>query len=217
MCIGTGVQVSTASASEGDRHDEEANAPSQKQFDKKNSRGGKWLILSAVLVIAAVIVVVVTPPSVIVPRKKNKTTLALKTATGPITVAEIDAAQKAWGEALVQISSTYSKSGFDAAKAVAQQVLDSAYGYKVGFAVSFKPTLTTGEQTFRPTNEGALAYFVGHDADYPNDSGFALKGWTDVTSVRAGVLVDPSGEFALSMGNVFIKNKDGTVTVVDKT
>jgi len=134
-----------------------------------------------------------------------------------ITVAEVDAAHKAWGDALVKISDTFLAEGIGAAKSYAQQVLDSAYGYKAGLTVSFKPTLTTGDQTFRSTNEGALAYFVGHNPKYPNDSGFALKEWAEVRSVRSGILVDASGKFAISMGNFFFKNRKGDVIKVDKT
>jgi hypothetical protein len=35
--------------------------------------------------------------------------------------------------------------------------------------VAFKPTLTQQPQTFRGTKAGALAYFVGGNATYPND------------------------------------------------
>jgi len=82
----------------------------------------------------------------------------------PITVAEIDAAQKAWGDALIKISDTYNSNGYYAAKKLAQEVLDSAYGYNIGGAVSFKPTLAFGDQAFRFTNEGALSYFVGQNS-----------------------------------------------------
>ncbi|MEI8647388.1 hypothetical protein P4S73_04550 [Paraglaciecola sp. Hal342] len=44
----------------------------------------------------------------------------------------------------------------------------------------FKPTLTFGQQTFRPTKEGALSYFVGGNSDFPNDKGFKLKPWVKV-------------------------------------
>ena len=82
----------------------------------------------------------------------------------PITVAEIDAAQKAWGDALIKISDTFNSNGYYAAKKLAQEVLDSAYGYNIGGAVSFKPTLAFGDQAFRFTNEGALSYFVGQNS-----------------------------------------------------
>ena len=40
------------------------------------------------------------------------------------------------------------------------------YGYQFG-PVLFKPTLTAAPQTFRTTRDGALAYFVGGDPNYP--------------------------------------------------
>ena len=63
---------------------------------------------------------------------------------------------------------------------VANGALDAAYGYDLG-QVLFKPTLTSGEQTFRTTRDGALAYFVGHSDDYPGD-GVGIKGWRSVVS-----------------------------------
>jgi hypothetical protein len=40
--------------------------------------------------------------------------------------------------------------------------------------------LTFGARTFRPTKEGALAYFVGGDPSFPDDKGFKLKPWVKV-------------------------------------
>lgn len=131
-----------------------------------------------------------------------------------ITESEVAGAQKAWCQALVDISSTYAKDGQPAAKALAEKVIDSAYGYQMG-AVLFKPTLTVAPQTFRTTRAGALAYFVGGDPAYPQDKGFALKGWTGCESQNAGVFI--TGDSATSMGNVMVTNKDGKVTTVDKT
>jgi len=76
-----------------------------------------------------------------------------------ISESEVLAAQQAWGKALVQIATDYETGGIDAAKATAEAVLDSAYGYNLG-PVLFKPTLTTAPQTFRTSRDGALAYFV---------------------------------------------------------
>ena len=131
-----------------------------------------------------------------------------------ITEAEVLAAQRAWCQALVDISSTGEKSGQAAAKALAERVIDSAYGYQMG-AVLFKPTLTVAPQTFRTTRAGALAYFVGGDSSFPKDTGFALKGWTKCESRNAAVFI--AGDSATSMGNVMITGKDGKVTTVDKT
>ncbi len=131
-----------------------------------------------------------------------------------ITEAEVLAAQRAWGEALVQISKDYETAGLAKAKATAAAVLDAAYGYQYG-PVLFKPTLTTAPQTFRTTREGALAYFVGDNKHFPDDKGFALRGWRSV-EVR-NVALQLHGDTALSMGNVMLTDKSGTVTTVDKT
>lgn len=131
-----------------------------------------------------------------------------------ITEAEVVAAQKAWCNALVDISQTHAQRGQAAAKALAEQVIDAAYAYQMG-TVLFKPTLTTVPQTFRTTRAGALAYFVGGDADFPQDTGFALKGWNKCEANNAGVFI--TGRSATSMGNVAITNTKGEVTTVDKT
>ncbi len=131
-----------------------------------------------------------------------------------ITEAEVLAAQKAWGDALVAISDTHEKQGHAAAKDLAGKVIDSAYGYQFG-PVLFKPTLTEVPQTFRTTREGALAYFVGGDPSFPKDKGFALKGWKSVEIKNAAVFI--AGDVATSMGNVMITDKNGKVTTVDKT
>lgn len=131
-----------------------------------------------------------------------------------ITEAEVLAAQQAWCKALVDISGTHAKSGQPAAKALAEKVIDSAYGYQMG-AVLFKPTLTVAPQTFRTTRAGALAYFVGGDPAFPKDTGFALKGWNKCEVDNAAVFI--AGDSASTMGNVRITDKDGKVTTVDKT
>jgi hypothetical protein len=135
-------------------------------------------------------------------------------ASHNISEADVLGAQRAWGEALVQISQDYESGGLAKAKATAEKVLDSAYGYNLG-PVLFKPTLTTTPQTFRTTRDGALAYFVGGNAAYPADTGFALKGWRSVEIRNAAIYLN--GDTAMSMGNVMITDKNGKVTTVDKT
>lgn len=131
-----------------------------------------------------------------------------------ITEAEVEAAQKAWGAALVQISTDFKDGGLKKAKATANAVLDAAYGYNLG-PVLFKPTLTVVPQTFRPTKEGALAYFVGDDTNFPDDSGFALKGWTAYEFENSAIHI--TADLALTMGKVRVTNDKGEVTEVDKT
>jgi hypothetical protein len=129
---------------------------------------------------------------------------------------EVLATQKAWGDALVSISMTYETQGWAAAKAVAEQVIDSAYGYNMG-PVLFNPTLTSGNQSevFRVTREGALAYFVGNDTNFPADDGFALNGWRQVEFDNKAWFLDCN--VAMTMGNVHITDKNGDVVTVDKT
>jgi len=137
-----------------------------------------------------------------------------RVSTFNITEGEVHAAQRAWGEALVKISRDYETGGIAKATATANAVLDAAYGYQFG-PVLFKPTLTTAPQTFRVSREGALAYFVGNNPAFPNDKGFALKGWRSAEIRKIAILLH--GDTALSMGNVMLTDKTGKVTTVDKT
>jgi len=131
-----------------------------------------------------------------------------------ISQAQVMQAQQAWCDALLSISRAYRSGGFSQARATAEKVLDQAYGYDYG-PVAFKPTLTSGAQTFRPTKQGALAYFVGGDPAYPNDKGFALKPW-DKCTLRTQV-IQLHGIVAITMGNVDLTDSSGKVTTVDKT
>lgn len=132
----------------------------------------------------------------------------------PITEAELAAARTNWGDGLIAIAKAYEAGGIDQARAVAENVLDAAYGYTLG-PVLFKPTLASGAQTFRPTRQGALSYFVGHDADYPLDSGFGIKGWREVVFETSASFIE--GDVAMWMGWVTMTDKDGQITKVDKS
>jgi len=131
-----------------------------------------------------------------------------------MTEADVKAAQDGWGKALIQISDDYAAGGISKAKATANAVLDAAYGYNMG-VVLFKPTLAYGDRTFRTQKEGALSYFVGHDKAYPEDSGFALKGWKKYEYKNAGIFIN--GDVALTQGHVILTDKDGKITIVDKS
>jgi hypothetical protein len=131
-----------------------------------------------------------------------------------ITEAEVLKAQQMWGNAVVQISKDFESGGLDKAKKTAQAALDAAYAYDMG-PVLFKPTLAAIPQNIRSTEEGALAYFVGGNKQFPNDSGFALKGWRNVESKNS--VIHLNGNTALTMGNVSFTDKNGKVTTVDKT
>ncbi len=139
---------------------------------------------------------------------------AVTLQTGEINREEVLAAQQAWGKALVQIAADFKNGGHDAAKATAEKVLDSAYGYNLG-PVLFKPTLSTAPQTFRTTRDGALSYFVGGDTAFPSDKGFALNDWRTFETENAAIFID--GDVAMSMGKVRLTDENGDVTEVDKT
>ncbi len=131
-----------------------------------------------------------------------------------ISEPEVLAAQKGWCSALVQISDTYAAKGLPEAKQLASKVVDEAYGYQMG-PVLFKPTLAAAPQSFRTTREGAISYFVGGDQAFPHDHGFATKNWKKCDIENAAVFI--AGDTATTMGNVRFTDKDGKVTVVDKT
>lgn len=131
-----------------------------------------------------------------------------------LTQAEVEAAQQAWGEALVQIATRYEEKGLEAARETAGEILDAAYGYDLG-PVLFKPTLAGAPHNFRTTREGALAYFVGHDEAYPEDAGFALKPWRSVEIDNAAITI--SGDMAITQGSVRMTDSSGAETVVDKS
>lgn len=131
-----------------------------------------------------------------------------------ISESEVLAAKDGWCQALVDISSTNAKSGQAAAAALAEIVIDSAYGFQMG-AVLFKPTLTVNPQTFRTTRAGALSYFVGGDPAYPDDTGFALNNWTNCEHDTTATFI--TGSSASTLGKVHFTDKDGKVTTVDKT
>lgn len=131
-----------------------------------------------------------------------------------ITDQDLAAALRTWGDGVCAISRAYISGGLADARAAAEELVDGQYGYRLG-PVLFKPTLASGAQRFRPTRRGALAYFVGHDADFPLDAGFALMGWRAMESRTASVFAD--GAMGLWMGRVRFLGTDGQVIEVDKS
>lgn len=132
-----------------------------------------------------------------------------KLPTGPeITVADIQSAQKMWGDAVVAIG----KAGDDAAK-VAEEAARAAYSFALG-PIQFKPTLAA-EIPFRPDVEGTLSYFVGGNDNYPEDKGFALKPWSNVRFDNHTVKMH--GNVAIAMGHYYFTGPDGTETKVEYT
>jgi hypothetical protein len=133
-----------------------------------------------------------------------------------ISEAEVNAAQQAWCDGLVKIGKVHKNNGDY--REVASQLIDDLYDYKEG-RVFFKPTLAFGNNTFRNTKAGAMAYFVGGDKNFPEDTGFALKHWTKVrydnNADENGIQIH--GDIAITMGNVYLMNAKGEEVMVDKT
>ena len=124
-----------------------------------------------------------------------------------ITKADIEAAQKVWGEGIVAISSAHSSGGDFKARA-SQHVKDLyAYGET---DVMFKPTLAA-ENQFRKTFDEALSYFIGTAGT--EDNGFAIQGWTHVRWDNVAMYTSETS--AMAMGNYFFTGPDGSETKVE--
>ena len=128
-------------------------------------------------------------------------------SNAPITKAEVMAAQKEWGEGIVDISRVYAETGD--AKARATEHIKSLYAYG-NTIVLFKPTLAS-EKQFRGDFDGALSYFIGREGT--EDTGFAIKGWTNVRFENEGIY--SGSDLAMAMGNYFFTGPDGSETKVE--
>ena len=132
----------------------------------------------------------------------------------PLKEEDLNTAISLWGDGLVAIANAFDRKGFETARSTASKMLDDLYAFEDG-SVLFKPTMASGEQTFRPTKDGALAYFVGHSDEYPLDGGFGIKGWRKVVSETSECFID--GNIAMWKGWVTFTDKNGSITKVDKS
>ena len=128
-----------------------------------------------------------------------------------VNEADINNAQKAWGDGIVAIASAHSN-GEDYVS-IARNHVETLYAYGLS-PVLFKPTLAAVEQ-FRPNFESALSYFVASNNECPEDKGFAIKGWTNVRFENADVILGDST--ALAMGNYFFTTPEGDEVKVEYT
>ena len=136
-----------------------------------------------------------------------------------ITEAEVNQIQQGWCDALLAISAAYQNGGYDAAKAKAAAVIDTAYAYKFG-PVAFKPTYSIGDETFRTSRDGALAYFVGPDPTIPQfrdkKLGFATyRHW--VSCEIKDYVMQLLGNTANTMGQVILTDAQGQTAAPEKT
>ncbi len=129
-----------------------------------------------------------------------------------ITEQEVVAAQRAWGDGIVEIGKAYSEDGDYVA--AASDHINKFYAYDLGL-VLFKPTLASDEQ-FRASFDGALSYFVGGNPSYKEDKGFALRPWTKVRWANAGI-ANNSCTMAIAMGNYYFTPLEGDEVKVEYT
>lgn len=119
-----------------------------------------------------------------------------------ITSAEMQEAQRVWGEGVVRIGKIYKDDEDYVAEA--EKHVEKMYAYGVG-PVLFKPT-KAAEVQFRNTPEGAVSYFVGGNDDYSEDHGFALQPWIKVEFEDVEFV---EGQQALAMGNYYFTTEAG--------
>lgn len=124
----------------------------------------------------------------------------------------VHTALQAWCDNVVLTGKVHSEGGD--VKAFSADVLLDSYDYENG-KVLFKPTLTYGAQTFRPTKEGALAYFVGNDNNFSNDKGFKLKPWVKVWYSKMDYILH--GDLAIVQCNVHFIGDDDSHIFVNKS
>ena len=128
-----------------------------------------------------------------------------------IGMADVEGAQKAWGEGIVAIANAHKNDGDYVG--IASNHVNTLYAYQMG-PVIFKPTLAAIDQ-FRPTFDTALSYFVASNNACPEDKGFAIKGWTNVRFENSEVIID--GGTALAMGNYYFTDPQGAEVKVEYT
>ena len=121
----------------------------------------------------------------------------------------IQEAQKAWGDGIVRIASAHAAN--DNFEQAARVHIDTLYAYGLT-PVLFKPTLAAAQQ-FRSTYDDALSYFVATNDACPEDTGFAIKGWTAVRFENVGILTE--GKVGMAMGNYFFTTPGGDEVKVE--
>ena len=135
--------------------------------------------------------------------KKENTATTQISAKPVITEQEVSDIQKAWGDGIVRIGKIFSENGDY--KTAATEHINNFYNYQEG-SVLFKPTMTS-EKQFRTDFPGALSYFIGGDANYPEDHGFAIKPWSNVRWENIGTKI--YADLAIVMGNYYFTPANG--------
>jgi hypothetical protein len=126
-----------------------------------------------------------------------------------ITIDEVLDFQKSWADGIILIGNLYRDKGnyYE----IALEFIDKNYAYDYS-EVLFKPTLAV-DVPFRLDKVSALSYFIGENIDYPEDIGFAIKGWNNVRWENAGININ--NDSAICMGHYFFSKKDDEELMVE--
>ncbi|MBE28748.1 phosphoribosyl-AMP cyclohydrolase [bacterium] len=124
-----------------------------------------------------------------------------------ITKEDVVSIQKKWSDGLLEIVNQH-QNNLDFTSC-ASEFIDRLYDYQ-NTEVLFKPTLAK-EIQFRNSKDAALSYFIGNNSNFPEDNGFALKGWSNVKWENSGIQLFEN--IAIAMGNYYFTNNEGTIKV----
>ncbi len=124
-----------------------------------------------------------------------------------VSLEQIEEIQAAWGHAVVQVgaASSWAQAHNLAAELVREH-------YLLDGSLLFCPT-KAAEQPFRASLEAAVSYFVGGDAAFEEDKGFALEPWASVRFDNEGIVC--RGDVAMAMGHYYFAGKDGSELKVE--
>jgi hypothetical protein len=125
-----------------------------------------------------------------------------------IPTQDVIDAQQAWADSIIHMGLL--KGNREALEVAVEHHLNNFYCFdRADAIVLFKPTKAT-EPAFRLSRKSARSYFIGGDADFPEDQGFALNPWTDIQFDNAGIIV--TDNYAMAMGHYFFTDPHGQVT-----
>lgn len=187
-------------------------------MNKLNVISSKAIAATAVMLLAAGCSAVANPQKVgnTTSASPALTALALDNSllysNSCITEREVIAAQRKWGDGIVEIGSVYTNNGNYSDEAA--DFIQDMYGYDLS-SVLFKPTLAAKDQ-FRSSFDAALSYFVGGNDAYTEDKGFAIKPYTNVKFDNVGI-INNSCRMAVAMGNYYFTDTKGSETKVEYT
>ena len=129
-----------------------------------------------------------------------------------ITQLEVEQAQSAWADGLIEIGRLYAEN--KDYEAFASHFIRQHYAVDEKSPLLFKPTKAR-IHPFRCTFDEVLSYFVASNDTCQEDEGFALKPWAEVRFDNFGVVIHESR--ATAMGNYFFHDAAGEVVQVEYT